>query len=124
MARREYKASGGQEIFLSFENKEQTKIFSLLRLRISQNPDPAIPALKNSALIREIHTYGFQLAVAEKTSAVQHQGLGKKLILEAEKIAKKEFGYEKIAAISGIGAREYWRKSGYKLKATYMIKNL
>jgi elongator complex protein 3 len=135
MERREYKASGGQEIFLSFENKEQTKIFSLLRLRIGQNPDPTIPALKNSALIREIHTYGFQLAVAEKTSAVrhdgetrllavQHQGLGKKLIAEAEKIAKNEFGLKKIAAISGVGAREYWRKSGYTLKGSYMLKKL
>ncbi len=124
MARREYKASGGREIFLSFENKEQTKIFSLLRLRVNQNPDLIIPALKNAALIREIHTYGFQLTVAEKASAAQHQGLGKKLIVEAEKIAKKEFGLKKIAAISGVGAREYWRKSGYTLKGSYMLKKL
>ncbi|HOX30054.1 MAG TPA: tRNA uridine(34) 5-carboxymethylaminomethyl modification radical SAM/GNAT enzyme Elp3 [Candidatus Paceibacterota bacterium] len=133
--RRTYSASGGQEIFLSFENKDQTKIFSLLRLRVSQNPELVIPALKNAALIREIHTYGFQLAVAEKASAVrhngetrlvavQHQGLGKKLILEAEKIVKKEFGFKNIAAISGVGARAYWRKSGYALKETYMIKKL
>ncbi|MCX6758919.1 MAG: GNAT family N-acetyltransferase [Candidatus Nealsonbacteria bacterium] len=124
MARREYKASGGREIFLSFENKKQTKIFSLLRLRVNQNPDLIIPALKNAALIREIHTYGFQLTVAEKASAAQHQGLGKKLIVEAEKIAKKEFGLKKIAAISGVGAREYWRKSGYTLKGSYMLKKL
>jgi len=50
--------------------------------------------------------------------------LGKKLIKEAEKIAQKEFGAQKIAAISGVGARQYWRKNGYKLKNTYMVKKL
>ena len=54
----------------------------------------------------------------------QHKGLGKKLIREAEEIAKKEFKLNKIAVISGVGAREYYRKLGYKLQKTYMIKNL
>jgi elongator complex protein 3 len=46
------------------------------------------------------------------------------LIKEAEKITKKEFGLKKIAVISGVGARQYWRKFGYKLKDTYMVKSL
>jgi elongator complex protein 3 len=44
--------------------------------------------------------------------------------LGAEKIAKKEFGRKKIAVISGIGVRRYYRKLGYKLKNTYMVKNI
>jgi len=30
--------------------------------------------------------------------------------------------YKKIAVIAGMGAREYYRKLGYKLKNTYMVK--
>ena len=41
---------------------------------------------------------------------------------ETEKIAKKEFGFKKIAVIAGIGVREYYRKLGFKLKDEYMIK--
>jgi elongator complex protein 3 len=43
-------------------------------------------------------------------------------VKEAEKIVKNEFGLKKIAVISGIGVRNYWRKLGYKLKNTYMVK--
>lgn len=130
LVRRDYPASGGLEIFLSFENKEKTKLFSLLRLRIPRNEKPVFPVLNNAALIREIHTYGWQIPIPAKSLlknsklAVQHQGLGKQLILKAEKIARSEFGYKKIAAISGVGARGYWRKSDYKLTGTYMVKKL
>jgi elongator complex protein 3 len=54
----------------------------------------------------------------------QHIGLGKKLVLEAERVAREEFGAEKIAVISGVGVRNYYRKLGYRLKDTYMIKSL
>jgi elongator complex protein 3 len=54
----------------------------------------------------------------------QHIGLGKKLILEAEKITREEFNLKKIVVISGVGVRGYYRKLGYKLKDTYMVKNL
>jgi elongator complex protein 3 len=42
----------------------------------------------------------------------------------AEIIAKKEFKLDKIAVISGVGVRGYYRKLGYKLKDSYMIKKL
>jgi elongator complex protein 3 len=51
-------------------------------------------------------------------------GFGKKLIKEAEKIARLEFKTQRIAVISGIGARDYYRKLGYRLKDTYMIKKM
>lgn len=116
------KASGflrGREIFLSFENKNKTKLYSLLRLRITS---------ENQAIIRELHTFGQQIRLGPKTKqaqfGVQHKGLGKKLIAEAEKIAKKEFRLNKISVISSIGARNYYRKLGYKLQNTYMIKSI
>jgi len=42
---------------------------------------------------------------------------------KAEKLAKKQ-GFNKIAVISGIGVREYYKKLGYKLEGTYMVKIL
>ncbi|GAG05164.1 unnamed protein product, partial [marine sediment metagenome] len=112
--REDYNASGGKEIFLSFENKKRTKLYSILRLRIS-----------NTAIIRELQTFGSQLSVKEKSQhSPQHKGLGKKLIKKAEAIALKEFGLKKIVVISGIGARQYYKKLGYRLKDTYMIKSL
>ncbi len=111
--RQDYKASDGKEIFLSYESKNRTKLYSLLRLRITSN---------NSAIIREIHTYGQLVPIAEKKIAPQHRGLGKKLIKEAEKIAKDEFASWRIAVISAIGVRDYFHKLGYKLKDTYMVK--
>jgi len=120
--REEYQASGGKEIFLSYENKNRTRLYSLLRLRIPVNPFPAI--LKNSAIIRDLHTYGQLVPITEKGKAPQHKGLGKKLIKEAEKITKKEFGLNKITVISGIGVRNYYRKLGYKLKDTYLVSFL
>ncbi len=132
--RKDYEASDGREIFLSFEDKNQEKLYSLLRLRIPpqcpENHSRCIfPVLKGSALIRELHTYGQLLPIAfqENLSSLispQHKGLGKKLIKEAEKIAKEEFGLRKIVSISGTGVREYWRKLGYRLQDTYMTKRL
>ncbi|MEI7621636.1 MAG: tRNA uridine(34) 5-carboxymethylaminomethyl modification radical SAM/GNAT enzyme Elp3 [Candidatus Moraniibacteriota bacterium] len=118
------------------------KLFALLRLRIPRGGSTSImevepprhendklykllPALKNAALIREVHTYGKMTQLTEKdVSSPQHIGLGKKLLLEAERIAKEEFGLAKIAVISGVGVRDYYRKAGYKLKDTYLVKSL
>ena len=116
--RQNYPASGGKEIFLSFEDKNRQKLYSLLRLRLTS---------QNTAIIREVHTYGQQLPIdGSRTSIIspQHKGLGKKLIKEAEKITKKELGLSQIAVISGVGVRGYYRALGYKLKNTYMTKNL
>jgi len=119
---REYDASGGKEYFLSYEDSRKNKIVALLRLRFSN--DIFLPEIKNSALIREVHVYGQQVAVGEKTHGEnQHLGLGSKLMFEAEKIAKSA-GYKKIAVIAGIGTREYYKKRGYKLEKTYMLKSL
>ncbi len=138
----EYNASGGKEIFLQYVSPASTredvrsstrggpdkqKLFALLRLRIplNNNDDHFIPAIRKAALIREVHTYGKLTSINKKDNkSPQHIGLGKKLILEAEKIAREEFNMKKIAVISGIGVRGYYRKAGYKLKDSYMTKVL
>ena len=110
-----YKASNGEETFLTFENKEKNKLYSLLRLRITED---------KKALIREVHTFGqLQSIISNKEKSPQHKGLGKKLIAEAEKIAKK-YKAKEMSIISGVGVRGYYKKLGYRLKDTYMVKNL
>ncbi len=118
--RQDYGASGGKEIFLSFEDKERKYLYSILRLRINSTN-----ALQNSAIIREVHTYGQLVSINSKNKkSPQHTGLGKKLILEAEKITREEFNLKKIAVISGVGVRDYYRKLGYGLEEGYMVKSI
>jgi len=122
----DYDASDGKEIFLQYVSPDKNKLYSLLRLRVAddKNIKHPIVALKNSAIIREIHTYGKLTGVNKKDkNSPQHIGLGKKLIIEAERIAQDEFGMKKIAVISGVGVRNYYRKNGYRLRDTYMVKN-
>ena len=112
-----YNAAGGKEIFLSFENKNRDKLYSLLKLRLTS---------QNKAIVREIHTYGQQVKIKKNVLSIspQHRGLGKKLMKLAEEIVKKEFKLKETYVISGIGAREYYRKLGYKTKDTYMVKKM
>ncbi|PKL72646.1 tRNA uridine(34) 5-carboxymethylaminomethyl modification radical SAM/GNAT enzyme Elp3 [Candidatus Kuenenbacteria bacterium HGW-Kuenenbacteria-1] len=119
-----YEASNGIEYFLSFEDAQQKNLYAFLRLRILHKPNEQLLILKNAAIIREVHTYGQAVMIGEKDKkAIQHFGLGKKLIFEAEKIVQN-LGIKKICVISGIGVREYYRKLGYRLKDEYMVKFL
>lgn len=106
-----YKASEGNEYFLEIVNDDDI-LFGLLRLRI----------IDGKVIIRELHVYGQSLKLGE-TGRVQHNGLGKWLMEEAEKISK-ENKCKKILVISGIGVREYYRKLGYQLEDSYMVKLL
>ncbi len=118
-----YDASMGEEAFISFESKNH--LFGFVRLRKPQ--DPFVFGLtKKTALIRELHVYGKSLSLGEKDSlAAQHQGLGKELMNEAQKIAKERFDSKRMAVISGLGVREYYKKNfGFKKKEPYMVKTL
>ncbi len=124
---RKYQASEGLEYFLSYESKDEKILYAFLRLRIPQNIEPdlikKLPEIANAALIREVHTYGQLIPLKSKQKAVQHIGLGKKLMQEAEKIVKKN-KLHKITVIAGIGVRQYYKKLDYKLEKNYMVKYL
>lgn len=127
--RQDYMAGGGLEIFLSYESKDRKHLHSLLRLRIPstyyEKKMHFLKILNGSAIIREVHSFGQQVRIDNRIKgASQHKGLGRKLISKAEEIAKEEFGVNKIAVISGVGVREYFRKQGFDLEDTYMVKNL
>ncbi len=127
MTRMDYEAAGGKEIFLSFEDENET-LFGLLRLRIQSKPLTGLGQETNGALalIRELHIYGPEVPLKEQNSAaVQHKGLGKALLKEAETIAKEEFQAPQIVVLSGVGAKEYYRSEfGYSSQGEYMVKGL
>ena len=56
-------------------------------------------------------------------SSSQHLGFGKRLLAKADEIAYNA-GYRKIAVISGVGVKDYYRKLGYVDGKYYMIKEL
>lgn len=106
-----YRASGGEEYFISFEDFGIKKLFGFCRLRVG-----------SEVIIRELHVYG-ELVSVGGDSKTQHSGLGKRLIQEAEKIALRS-KVKEIKIISGVGVRGYYKKLGYRLKNTYMVKRL
>ncbi len=122
----EYATRGGTEYFLSFEDKDRKIVFAFCRLRIV-GPDAeelAKAQVRFPAYIRELHTYGQLLHLGEKNlDHSQHKGLGKKLVEQAEEICRKQ-AIPKLAVISGVGVREYYRKWGYRLEKTYMTKKI
>jgi elongator complex protein 3 len=136
--RDEYANVGGKEFFLSWEDAARTTCLSFLRLRLPGQDlsldektkkqqellKNAFPELEKSAFVRELHTYGQALAVDEKSGeAIQHKGLGRALLKEAERIVK-EAGFQYLSVISGIGVRGYYRRLGYRLVGTYMRKRI
>ncbi len=113
---------GGDEHLLTFEDGD--KLYSLLRLRLPAGPNTIFTELAGAAIIREVHTYGKTVRVKSGDSThTQHRGLGKKLIAHAEQLAK-EANYPKIAVISSIGTRDYYRQLGYSRDGYYMVKSL
>lgn len=128
LQRHQYKASGGTEVFLSYEDTSQRVLVGFIRLRIpsaAQTPLPAIQSSNHPAFIRELHVYGQTIPVGKHEQLEwQHQGYGRKLLTAAEKIASNEFDVQTMLVTSGLGVRPYYRSLGYKLNKPYMRKEL
>jgi len=115
-----YKASGGEDYFISLEEKND--LVGFIRLRDPDQPFRT-EITEDSALIRELHVYGAVVPISE-TSAndSQHKGFGKQLLAEAERIALEELDAKKMLILSGVGVRNYYKKQGYELDGPYMSK--
>ncbi len=112
----QYSASAGLEYFISADSLDGKILYGFCRLRIDQQSPIS------SAIIRELHVYGELVSVGGQKK-VQHSGLGKQLLAQAEALAAKNKCF-KITVISGVGVRGYYRKLGYKLQGRYMNKSL
>ncbi len=114
LSRMDYETWEGREVHLSYEDEHET-LFGLLRLRINES----------KALVRELHVFGPEVPLGGRLNrAAQHQGLGERLVQEAERIAKGDFGANRLSVLSGVGAREYYRSLGYFVEGAYMVKEL
>jgi len=118
---RHYLASDGNEFFISAEDTKNNLILGFCRLRF---PSSSLrkEISENSALIRELHVYGKSAQIGTK-GRIQHKGIGKALLRKAE-VTAKTYYKDKIVIISGIGAREYFRKLNYKREGPYMVKKI
>ena len=119
-----YRASGGEEVFISVDECKHDALIGFIRLRIPFRE--LRKEIKRAGLIRELHVYGMLTPVgreADKLSA-QHRGFGRTLLAEAEKIAYEEYDMRKMVIISGVGVREYYAKLGYQKEGPYMVKQL
>ncbi|TET01237.1 MAG: tRNA uridine(34) 5-carboxymethylaminomethyl modification radical SAM/GNAT enzyme Elp3 [Hadesarchaea archaeon] len=120
-----YRASEGEELFLSFEDVKHDILIGLLRLRepSAKAHRPEAKATR-SMLVRELHVYGplVQVGEAARANEWQHRGWGERLIKEAERISLGEFDARKVIVLSGIGTRNYYRRFGYEREGPYMVK--
>ena len=124
LKREEYDSSDGKEIFLSYVSDDDS-LYGFLRLRHPSKMAHRKEITPEICIVRELHVYGKSVKIGEKNlNEIQHSGLGKKLMSEAEKIAKEEFDSKKLLVISAVGTREYYQKLGYSLSGPYMEKEL
>ncbi|XP_066134685.1 elongator complex protein 3 [Saccopteryx bilineata] len=125
LVRRDYVGNGGWETFLSYEDPDQDILIGLLRLRKCSEETFRFELVGGVSIVRELHVYGSVVPVSSRDpTKFQHQGFGMLLMEEAERIARDEHGSGKIAVISGVGTRNYYRKLGYRLQGPYMVKTL
>ena len=117
-------SSGGREVFISFEDDDET-IYGFLRLRKPSELAHRDEITPNSCIVRELHVFGKSIKIGEhEENSIQHSGLGKRLMDVAEKISKEDFDATKLLVISAVGTREYYKKLGYSLDGPYMSKQL
>ena len=121
MISRSYRSCGGDEHFISFEDTEHDVLVGFIRLRFPGAPHRS--ELEGAALVRELHVYGPLVGVGLKPQARewQHRGYGEELLAEATEKAGQA-GFSKLAVISGIGVRPYYRKLGFKRDGPYMSR--
>ena len=116
-----YDCCGGTEHFISAVAGDSLIGFSRLRF-----PSETFnPGLEGAALMRELHVYGSMVPLGKgaKDEEYQHRRFGKELLARAEEAARDN-GFSRLAIMSGIGVRPYYRRQGYERAGPYMAKEL
>jgi elongator complex protein 3 len=119
-----YMAGGAEEHFLSFVTP-QDRLAGFLRLSLpgEGSPQTGMADLEGAAIIREVHVFGQSLQVgAEQAGAAQHSGLGRRLLGQAEEIARQQ-DFSRLAVIAAVGTRRYYQERGFEMGSMYMVKS-
>ncbi|TLX98765.1 MAG: tRNA uridine(34) 5-carboxymethylaminomethyl modification radical SAM/GNAT enzyme Elp3 [Thaumarchaeota archaeon] len=124
LRREDYIASGGEEVFCSYEYGRSGRVAAFVRMR---HPSPAAhrTEMESSCIVRELKVYGRVVPLGSRSDkAWQHRGLGRSLIGEVEKVAGEELGAKRMVVTSAVGTRNYYRALGYERLGPYMAKAL
>lgn len=120
----EYEASGGTEVFASFEYARAGRIAGFVRMRLPSERAHR-KEMCGACVVRELKVYGTVVPVSAKNEAAwQHRGLGAALLKEMEKDARERFGARRMVVTSAVGTRAYYRKFGYERDGPYVAKAL
>jgi elongator complex protein 3 len=116
-----YPCCGGTEHFISAAAGDA--LIGYARLRLPGTPAEPVPG--DSSILRELHVYGPVVPLGREAGLRewQHRSYGGLLLREAEEVSRSE-GLGRIAVLSGIGVRPYYRKRGYERRGYYMVKEL
>jgi len=123
---RKQSANNGEDVFISAEDIENDVLVGYLRLRVPSEKAHHPEINKTPcAIVRELHVYGTLVPVGKRLSkAWQHKGYGNVLLAEAERVAREDYGREKVAVISALGTKQYYIRRGYTYDGPYMSKKL
>jgi penicillin-binding protein 1C len=109
-----YGASGGREVFISYDLPDQDALVGYARLRLEADGE---------ARLRELKVFGRMAPFKKRAGEWQHRGYGKELVERAEQLAA-EWGSPTLKVTSGIGVRGYYADLGYGRDGVYMTKRL
>jgi elongator complex protein 3 len=125
LRRESYAASGGTEVFATYEYEKTGRLAGFVRMR-SPSGKAHRPELADGAcIVRELKVYGRVVSVGSRDEqAFQHRGLGRSLLEAMEKEAVEGFGARSLLVMSAVGTRNYYRKFGYERSGPYMAKGL
>ena len=119
-----YRASGGEEVFGSYEFRRTGVISAFVRMRVPSSMAHR-SEMHRSAVVRELRVYGRTVRVGHRqSSAWQHRGLGADLMQRMEKVAAEDFDVKRLLVTSAVGTRNYYRKLGYEHAGPYMGRGL
>ncbi len=117
-----YRTSCSEEVFLQYITP-QRDIVAFLRLSLPTD-EPLTEELRDVAMVREVHVYGQSLRLGEAAAgSAQHLGLGTQLLERAADLASAA-GYARLAVISAMGTRDYYRRRGFVDGELYQLRDL
>lgn len=122
-----YATGNTEEVFLQGLTPEG-RLVGFLRLSLPKSAG-SMGEIASSAMVREVHVYGAVVGLGnagdagEGGKAVQHLGLGRRLVERAARIAAQA-GFEDLAVISAVGTRGYYRRLGFCDGGLYQHRGL